>query len=98
MVAIIFSTSLKTRAPIRDYDFCNFIPAWWEVVRGLSMFKVVMPIKRKAGMSKAEFEAYYENNHRLIGEKYLRGYAHKYTRRYMHNLEDGSGVDQEEPQ
>jgi len=62
------------------------------------MFKVVMPIKRKAGMSKAEFEAYYENNHRLIGEKYLRGYALKYTRRYMHNLDDGIDVNQNDPE
>ena len=62
------------------------------------MFKVVMPIKRKAGMSKAEFEAYYENNHRLIGEKYLRGYANKYTRRYLHNLDDGIDVNQNDPE
>lgn len=60
------------------------------------MFKVVMPIKRKPGMSKSEFEEYYESNHRLIGEKYLRGYAHKYTRRYLHNLDDGSGAIQED--
>ena len=62
------------------------------------MFKVVMPIKRKIGVSKAEFEEYYENNHRMIGEKYLRGYAHKYTRRYLHNLDDGSGVEQDDPE
>ena len=62
------------------------------------MFKVVMPIKRKPGMSKSEFEAYYESNHRLIGEKYLRGYAHKYTRRYLHNLNDESGAIQEDPE
>ena len=62
------------------------------------MFKVVMPIKRKAGMSKAEFEAYYENNHRLIGEKYLRGYANKYTRRYLYNLDDGIDVNQNDPE
>ena len=62
------------------------------------MFKVVMPIKRKPGMSKSEFEAYYESNHRLIGEKYLRGYAHKYSRRYLHNLDDGSGAVQEDPE
>ena len=62
------------------------------------MFKVVMPIKRKPGMSKSEFEAYYESNHRLIGEKYLRGYAHKYSRRYLHNLDYGSGAIQEDPE
>ena len=59
----------KDKSPIQDYDFSNL---FMHNGKGLSMFKVVMPIKRKAGMSKAEFEAYYENNHRLIEKIFAR--------------------------
>jgi len=41
-----------------------------------------MPMRRKPGMTRAAFREYYESNHRLIGEKYLAGYAVKYMRRY----------------
>jgi EthD domain len=41
-------------------------------------------LKRRAGMSKADFIAYYEAHHRLIGEKVLRGYATRYVRRFLH--------------
>ncbi len=41
-------------------------------------------LKRRDGMSKADFIAYYECHHRLIGEKVLRGYATRYARRYLH--------------
>ena len=34
-----------------------------------------MPMKRRPGMSIPEFREYYETQHRLIGEKYLAGYA-----------------------
>ena len=50
-------------------------------------------LKRRAGMSKADFIAYYESHHRLIGEKVLRGYATRYTRRYLHPTD---GVDEHE--
>lgn len=47
------------------------------------MIKVITLLSRKAGMSKADFKTYYENNHRHIGEKYLKGYASHYERRYV---------------
>jgi hypothetical protein len=41
-------------------------------------------LKRRAGLSKADFIDYYESHHRLIGQKVLSGYATRYTRRYLH--------------
>jgi hypothetical protein len=49
-------------------------------------------LKRRAGMSKADFIAYYEDHHSRIGEKVLRGYATRYVRRYLHPAD---GVDLE---
>ena len=46
------------------------------------MIKLIMPMKRKPGLSADEFRDYYESRHRLIGEKYLSGYATRYLRRY----------------
>lgn len=56
------------------------------------MIKVVTTLKKKAGLSTEEFRAYYENNHRLIGEKYLSGYAVKYVRRYLEPMPGADGV------
>lgn len=50
-----------------------------------------MPMKRKPGMSVADFREYYESRHRLIGEKYLRGYATRYMRRYTNPTVDRDG-------
>ena len=47
------------------------------------MIKVVTSLHRRPGMSTEDFRAYYENHHRLIGEKYLAGYASRYVRRYL---------------
>jgi EthD domain len=47
-------------------------------------------LKRRDGMSKADFIAYYEAHHRLIGEKVLRGYATRYVRRFLYPTD---GVD-----
>ena len=55
------------------------------------MIKVVMPMKRRPGMSVPEFREYYESRHRLIGEKYLRGYASRYMRRYTNATVDRDG-------
>lgn len=41
-------------------------------------------LKRRAGMSKAAFTAYYEEHHRRIGEKVLGGHATRYVRRHLH--------------
>ena len=50
-------------------------------------------LKRREGMSKADFAAYYETHHRLIGEKVLRGYATRYVRRVLYPTD---GVDHNE--
>lgn len=50
-------------------------------------------LKRRDGMSKEDFIAYYEAQHRLIGEKVLRGYATRYVRRF---LSPTDGVDKHE--
>ncbi len=47
------------------------------------MIKTVGLLKRRPGMSTEEFRAYYESTHRVIGEKYLGGYAVKYMRRFL---------------
>ena len=55
------------------------------------MIKLVMPMKRRPGMTVEEFRAYYEERHRLIGEKYLTGYASRYFRRYTNPNRDRDG-------
>ena len=55
------------------------------------MIKVIMPMRRKEGMTIDEFREYYETKHRIIGEKYLTGYATKYIRRFTNALVDRSG-------
>lgn len=52
------------------------------------MIKVVGLLKRKPGMTRKKFREYYETHHRLIGEKYLKGYAVKYMRRYLIGFAD----------
>lgn len=51
---------------------------------------VVTLLKRRQGVSREEFRAYYESHHRLIGERVLSGYATRYVRRY---LTPADGVD-----
>ena len=48
------------------------------------MFKIITLLKRRPGMSMAEFIDYYDKSHRLIGEKYLGGKATRYVRRFLH--------------
>jgi hypothetical protein len=57
------------------------------------MIKSIGLLKRRPGMSVAEFRAYYETKHRVIGEKYLTGYASRYVRR---SLEPADGRSSEE--
>jgi hypothetical protein len=40
-------------------------------------------LKRRPGMSKPDFIAYYEAHHRRIGEAVLGGYATRYVRRFL---------------
>ncbi len=54
---------------------------------------VITLLKRREGMSKADFISYYEAHHRRIGEKVLGGYATRYVRRFLHPTD---GVDQHE--
>ncbi len=46
------------------------------------MIKQIGLLTRRPGMSVAEFREYYENQHRLLGEKYLAGHACHYARRF----------------
>jgi hypothetical protein len=55
------------------------------------MIKLIMPMKRRPGMTVPEFREYYETRHRLIGEKYLKGYACKYMRRFTNPTVDRDG-------
>ncbi|MBT4161195.1 MAG: EthD domain-containing protein [Gammaproteobacteria bacterium] len=55
------------------------------------MIKLVMPMKRRPGMSIPEFREYYETKHRVIGEKYLKGFATRYLRRFLDPLPDREG-------
>lgn len=53
---------------------------------------IVTLLKRREGMSKDDFIAYYESSHRIIGEKVLAGYGTRYVRRFLHPL-DGQDQD-----
>jgi hypothetical protein len=55
------------------------------------VIKIVTTLKKKAGMSTAAFRAYYEDHHRIIGEKYLQDFAVRYVRRYMNPLPNEQG-------
>ncbi|MFT5133158.1 MAG: hypothetical protein ACI9SC_001627 [Gammaproteobacteria bacterium] len=55
------------------------------------MIKLVMPMKRRPGMSIPAFREYYETKHRLLGEKYLKGYATRYFRRFTNPTLDRDG-------
>ena len=55
------------------------------------MIKLVMPMKRRPGMSISEFRDYYETRHKLLGEKYLKGYVSRYVRRFTNPTRDRDG-------
>ena len=59
------------------------------------MIKVVTTLKKKIGMSTESFRSYYEDHHRLIGEKYLSNFAARYVRRYLDSLPNSEGIIQE---
>lgn len=53
---------------------------------------VITLLKRRHGMSKADFIARYEESHRRIGEKVLAGYATRYVRRFLHPADGADTV------
>ena len=53
------------------------------------MFKTLWFMRRKPGMSREEFVAYYENVHCKMGEKALRGLATRYVRRHLEQIDPG---------
>ena len=53
---------------------------------------VIALLKRRTGMSREDFRAYYESNHKLIGEEVLAPYATRYVRRFIAPMD---GVDEE---
>ena len=53
---------------------------------------VITLLKRRSGMSKADFIAYYEEHHRRIGERVRADYATRYVRRFLHPL-DGADLE-----
>ena len=59
------------------------------------MIKTITMLKRKPGMSLEDFIVYYETHHRLIGEKVLKSYAIRYSRRYLQPRPDRSGATAE---
>jgi hypothetical protein len=59
------------------------------------MFKSVVLLKRKPGMSIKDFVTYYETYHRKLGEKFVPN-AKKYVRRYLHAI--GNPVTGEVPE
>jgi hypothetical protein len=56
------------------------------------MIKVVTTLKKRPGLTTEEFRTYYEDHHRVIGEKYLNGFAARYVRRYLDALPDHEGT------
>ncbi len=55
--------------------------------------KFVMPLYRKDGMTTEAFRDYYEQHHRKIGEKYLKGFVTRYVRRYAQPLAQATSDD-----
>lgn len=52
------------------------------------MVRLVALLKRRPGMSIADFRTYYEEVHARLGEKGLRGYATRYMRKYLNGMPD----------
>jgi hypothetical protein len=50
------------------------------------MFKILILLKRRPGMSMHDFIDYYESVHSKLGEKHLKGHGMRYVRRYLHSM------------
>lgn len=59
------------------------------------MIKVVGMLRRRPGMTREAFREHYERVHRVIGEKYLKGHAVRYVRRYLTPLPGQPPQDQD---
>jgi hypothetical protein len=58
------------------------------------MYKVMMFLKRKSGITFAEFQNHYETSHAVLGQKYLGHLLQSYTRNYNRDrADDGKFVD-----
>lgn len=57
------------------------------------MIKTIALLKRRSGMSVADFRHYYETRHVSLGLKYTRPEALRYTRRYLSAPEGADGQD-----
>ncbi len=55
------------------------------------MFRILVLLKRKPGISKEEFIEHFENEHVAIGRKIFTGNAVKYSRKYLYPIEDPRG-------
>jgi hypothetical protein len=55
------------------------------------MYKILVFLKRRPGLSMQEFVAYYESNHAKLGEQFMRGNSTRYQRRYLYPI--GHPVD-----
>ncbi|MFN2328400.1 MAG: EthD domain-containing protein [Chromatocurvus sp.] len=55
------------------------------------MLKTITLLKRRPGLSVADFRDYYESKHVLLGVKYTQPEALRYTRRYLTTAE-GAGA------
>jgi hypothetical protein len=67
--------------------------------QGDCVIKVICLLKRRPGLSRAEFESYYEEGHAKIGEVCFPGRVSKYIRRYLHPIQpptsDAPAAEQE---
>ena len=66
---------------------CNTKTEWAQK----RLYKVVILLKRKPGMSMGDFVAYFESTHSKLAEKYLTGKAVRYIRRYLYPMSPTGG-------
>lgn len=60
------------------------------------MFKLVLLLKRKPGMSPEEFRDYYETRHAVLGAR-MAPLARRYIRNYLHPLRSNAPAGTEPP-
>jgi uncharacterized protein (TIGR02118 family) len=60
------------------------------------MFKMMIFVKRKLGMSHEEFVDYYENHHAMLAAR-LAPHIRKYVRNYIYPIKNENYSDEEQP-